>query len=472
MKKLPLILGAIIGLLAAPAYAQTDIYYGLTILNPDLKTKSENQYILVENGKIKKTGEGLPINLPKDVGRHNFKGFFAMPGLFDTHAHPTLGPLSIKVENGTPIVEIKKNEAMARHNARMLLGHGITTIRDPGSDTSEVIKFRNKIKNQIFPGPDSLTAGLIIDNPPFPLVGLTADRTNKTIEEIVAGQVTEGVDYIKLYTGLSPEELKRGIDAAHANNVQAISHLGDVSWTTAANLGIDGLVHMFPTSPDLLHQENRKKYIETRRPGAFEFFEWFEYADLEGPEIKEAIAAMADNGVHIDATLIAFHHAFWGDQPNTRDKFNHLTYPASLMNWQTLFKFDVGWGADDYKRAKAIWPKILKLTKMVFDGGVLMSLGTDQGNPFVAPGASLYQEMKLHSDAGISNWDILKMATSNGADTMRLSDRTGRVKAGLEADIIFLTKDPSIEISNIDTVEAVLSNGVLYNSQDLKRTIK
>jgi len=330
-----------------------------------------------------------------------------------------------------------------------------------------VIGFRNRIKRGLFPGPDSLVAGLIIDTSPFPIKGLVADRTQKSISEIVADQAAQGVDYIKLYTGLSAGELKEGIEAAHENNILAVTHMSDVSWTVAANLGIDAVVHMIPTSPDLLPENVRESYLESRRTGAFEFYEWYEKADLDAPEIKEMIEVMAKKKVHIDATLIVFYLAFWGDQPDVINANNHLSHPEMVLNWKTTFRFDLGWQADDYKRAKAIWPKVLRLTKMMHDAGVPMTLGTDQNNPFVAPGRSLYQEMKLHSDAGISNWDILNMATSRAADILGISNRTGRIQVGLEADIIFLEKDPAPNLSNIDSITAVLTNGTFYIASEL-----
>src|SRR5690606_2737490 len=110
-----------------------------------------------------------------------------------------------------------------------------------------------------------------------------------------------------------------------------------------------------------------------------------------------------------------FRLAFWGDEPAVRDEYLTLSHPDLVENWNTFFRFDLGWRPEDYARAKAVWPKILRFARLLHEAGVPMTLGTDQANPFVAPGASLMQEMKLHEDAGIEKWDILRMATSEAA---------------------------------------------------------
>ena len=63
--------------------------------------------------------------------------------------------------------------------------------------------------------------------------------------------------------------------------MRAIAHLTDVSWTRAAELGIDGLVHMMPVSADLLPAERREAWRASHRPGGFEWFEWYEAVDLD-----------------------------------------------------------------------------------------------------------------------------------------------------------------------------------------------
>ena len=70
-----------------------------------------------------------------------------------------------------------------------------------------------------------------------------------------------------------------------------------------------------------------------------------------------------------------------------------------------------GWTAEDFAEAKAAWPKVLGLTKMMYDRGVRILAGSDTPNPFVIPGVSLHRELELLVDAGIPPAQVLKIAT-------------------------------------------------------------
>jgi hypothetical protein len=224
---------------------------------------------------------------------------------------------------------------------------------------------------------------------------------------------------------------------------------------------------MMPISPDLLPTERRAAFRNSARPGTFAFFEWYEAVDLRAPEIAHMLSMLANRRVHVDATLVAFLAAFWGDDPGVRDWRLDLAHPTMVANWRS-FRFDAGWTAADYARAKAVWPKILELTRRMHAAGVPMTIGDDFGNPYVAPGASVAREMALHVEAGIPAWAVLRMATCDAADILRISDRTGRIARGLEADVVFLTADPAADVMNTTRVHAVLNNGRLLLGEDLR----
>jgi hypothetical protein len=226
-------------------------------------------------------------------------------------------------------------------------------------------------------------------------------------------------------------------------------------------------VHMMPVSPALIPADRRQAYLARRRPGSFEFFEWFEAADLDGPEIRRMIAILARRRVHVDATLVAFQPAFFGNEPAMLDRDRAYDHPAMVANWRRGFRFDQGWQTDDYRRAQAVWPRVLELTRRLYEAGVPLTIGTDQANPFIAPGISMSREMALHRQAGIPAWAVLRMATSDAARLIGVGGRTGRVRRGMEADILFIAADPLPDLNRVADVRAVLNNGVLHRPGSL-----
>lgn len=411
------------------------------IIDPETQSISAPSYLVVRDGKITERGARVPGGT--DIAhRLDLGGAYLLPGLIDTHAHVTLGPVTVDMMDGAPVLGIVYDEEIIRNSARNLLAFGVTTIRNPGGDAAANVAYREAVERGEIPGPSALVAGPVIDRPIAGFEGLVdAVSEDRPIEEIVRTQAKAGVDMIKFYYMLGEEDLRRGQAAADALGLPTVAHLG-VNWTEAAKIGIDAIVHVMPNSPDLLEPEAREAYQATKRPGSFEFFEWWEHADLSSPLIKEMIDTLVREQVHIDATLIAFRNAFWGDTPAVRDQYLDLAHPAFIENWTTLFRFDMGWQEEDYARARAVWPKILEFTRMLHEAGVPLTLGTDQANPYVIAGASLVQEMELHEEAGISRWDILQMATVDAANILGLGKQVGRIAPGLEADFVILKSNP------------------------------
>lgn len=461
-----LLFAAGLGACATPVPKGAAIYRNISLVDPVSETIAPNAWIIVSDGKIFRVGAGAAPRR-QFASTFDMDGAYATPGLIDTHAHVTLGTISIE-QTPVPALRANYDPAYTEHAARMLLAHGVTTIRNPGGDADINIAYREAAATGAIAGPDALVAGPVIDRSPLPFHGLS-DLTDEAhpIEAIVEAQAEKGVDYIKLYHSLTEEDVERAAAAARARGVRTIGHLG-ISWKKASELGVDALVHAIPASPDDLEPVQGEAYRRTARHGAFAFFEWWEAADLDSPAMQELIATLAERQTHVDLTLIAFRLAFWGDEPAVRDEYLTLSHPDLVENWNTFFRFDLGWRPEDYARAKAVWPKILRFARLLHEAGVPMTLGTDQANPFVAPGASLMQEMKLHEDAGIEKWDILRMATSEAARILRLDAKTGQIVAGLEADIVFTERNPLQSFDAFLAPRLVISNGRSFDPAALR----
>jgi imidazolonepropionase-like amidohydrolase len=60
---------------------------------------------------------------------------------------------------------------------------------------------------------------------------------------------------------------------------------------------------------------------------------------------------------------------------------------------------------------------------------------------------------------GMSNVDALRSATASSAELLRVDDRTGRIAEGFEADMILVPGDPLQDVSVLQDVLLVMSNG-------------
>lgn len=83
-------------------------------------------------------------------------------------------------------------------------------------------------------------------------------------------------------------------------------------------------------------------------------------------------------------------------------------------------------------------------------------------------GESLHHELELLVEAGISESEVIKIATRNGAESLGILNQTGTIDKGKQADMVVLSSNPLKEISNTKEIEAVVSDGKIIG-KDIAR---
>jgi imidazolonepropionase-like amidohydrolase len=121
----------------------------------------------------------------------------------------------------------------------------------------------------------------------------------------------------------------------------------------------------------------------------------------------------------------------------------------------------------DDKNDQYLWPKVLGLTKMMYDNGVEPLSGTDIPNFGLVPGESLHHELELLVEAGISPLDVIKIATRNGAEALGILNKVGTIENGKEADMIVIATNPIDNIGNTKDIEAIINDGKLVNRKEI-----
>jgi imidazolonepropionase-like amidohydrolase len=101
--------------------------------------------------------------------------------------------------------------------------------------------------------------------------------------------------------------------------------------------------------------------------------------------------------------------------------------------------------------------------KRVQDAGITVAAGTDAGNPGTLHGPSIYRELQLMADAGLSPMEVLVAATRNGARAMGREREVGTLEAGKAADLVMLDADPLADVRNYQRVRRVMKGGVFFS---------
>jgi len=273
-------------------------------------------------------------------------GKYLVPGFADMHVH-----LFEHGRDDKGNLRARFDRSTIEQMLRAFLDFGVTTIRDPGAETEAAVTLRNMVAKGAIAGPTILTCGRILNSSDFDPEPFQPVHSEEEIRREIRWQKAAGVDCIKVYASMPPDFVAAAIDEAHKNGLPIIGHLQRTTWTEAARMGIDGVEHAAPWS--------------SAGTTLFSRVEWLEHLDENA--IDEMVRELARHKVVVDPTLMAMVTKFYGDDPRwTQNPDIKLAPPLVQRSW-SFFTFTKEWTPEQYRAAHAAWPKLLQLTKKLFD---------------------------------------------------------------------------------------------------------
>ena len=402
------------------ALSQTDSFY---LLKPDRvfdgETMHNNWVVLVQGNKIEAAGT-MNFKLPANTRIIELKGTTLLPGLIEGHSHLFLHPYNETSWNDQVLKESRaERTARAVTHAKATLMAGFTTVRDLGTEGAmyDDAGLKKAIGKGIIPGPRMIIAtraivakgsyGPSYDNPDIDLPqGAEEVAGIDDITTAVRTQIGKGADVIKIYADYRWGKFGEALPTFSAEAIGCAT-------TIAKSGGRQVVVHAST-------KEGMKRSIAAG-------VATIEHGD-DGDE--EIFTLMKQKGVALCATLAA------GD---------------AVLQYG-------GW-------KKGMDPEPAKITAKkksfaaALKSGVTICMGGDVG---VYTHGDNAREMELMVEYGMKPLDVLKSATSVNADVFGYSDKIGRIKKGLLADIIAVEGDPSSTVKAIRQVTFVMKDGKIY----------
>jgi imidazolonepropionase-like amidohydrolase len=98
-------------------------------------------------------------------------------------------------------------------------------------------------------------------------------------------------------------------------------------------------------------------------------------------------------------------------------------------------------------------------------------MGTDAGNIGTLHGPSVFREIEIMTQAGLSPLQVLRSATSNGAKAMGMEREIGTLAPGKLADLVILDADPLASMMNLSRIHRVIKDGKVFAPDELMRSI-
>jgi hypothetical protein len=332
-------------------------------------------------------------------------GKFVIPGLWDMHVHLT-----------------------GREQLPVYLAHGVTGVRDMGSDFELVKQWRGAIQKGMLLGPRIETSGPVIDgfpaeNPSLPVNVVRDPREARSVFDRLDDQ---GVDFISVFPRLPR-------DAYFALAERARKYYSFVSGTVPATVSILEAIDARQKSIDrmsgiLLACSTEEKKLRPIRSLALERRDWEGFRDAE-------IAAM--NSFSPEKANALFHHMAL---------FETRSVPM-LVDLRAS------------PRQEGLFDMLVHVLMLMRSAGVRILAGTDAGQGDIRPGETLHQELELLVAAGLTPAEALRDATLEPARYLDATDSLGTVEPGKIADLVLLDANPLADIRNTRKIAAVISAG-------------
>ena len=142
--------------------------------------------------------------------------------------------------------------------------------------------------------------------------------------------------------------------------------------------------------------------------------------------MQRLFATLAKQQTRIDLTLVANELIYFARELETLypEPDMWVFHPQMRKGWRTaLAAPSYDWTATEVASAKQQMPKVQQLFKRLYDAGVPLAIGTDS----VASGPFYLRELQLSQAAGLTNWQVLQLATVGGARHLDLAE-TGQLK--------------------------------------------
>jgi imidazolonepropionase-like amidohydrolase len=104
-----------------------------------------------------------------------------------------------------------------------------------------------------------------------------------------------------------------------------------------------------------------------------------------------------------------------------------------------------------------------RVLKELSDAGAKILMGTDSPQLFNVPGFALHRELEVMSDAGMSNYEILKSGTATVGEYVAahlgLDGDFGTIAPGQRADLVLLGSSPLVDLANLFDRVGVMVRG-------------
>jgi len=438
------------------------------------KGLKENMTIVISKNEIIKVEKTSDLKLSEKNKIYDGTGKFIIPGLWDSHVH----------------FAFERELASSMFN--LFMAYGITSVRDTGGEINFLKDWKNISKNNPDIYPRVKIAGPLIDGkynvyngnsvyfPPLSVRTASVEETEVQVKELIKN----GVDFLKAYEMLTPDQFRIITKIAKENGLKVTGHIPlSMDVISASNMGLNSIEHLrnlemsstadtkellklrrtaLENKDGLLGSSLRTSLHNTQRMSSIK--------NIDSTELKKVLNTLAKNQTWQIPTLILY--SGWAYQLyeglEWRNTFDFL--PIEIKEkWNSQIE---SIQSRDNKERKEFADWLQSMTKLMNKMDITFMAGTDTPIGFQTPGHSLHKELEMLVKSGFSTLEALEAATYSPAQYFNMENKLGLIKVGYIADLIILSNNPLDNISNTKKIETVIKNGNLMDRNYLDSLLK
>ena len=368
----------------------------------------DNAVVVIHDGKIARVGPRRSTRIPAGAKVEDVSGAVITAGFWNSHVH-LISPVLLKARD-------LPDPALGQIMDGMYNRWGFTTVFDLASTMASANEIRGRIMAGKVPGPHVLTVG----EPFFP-----KDGTPIYVAELYRS------------TGLPKPEIRSIPEAVARVDKQVHEGADGVKLFTGAIVG--GKIGVLPMPLD----QARAVAAEAHRLGRPVFAH---------PSTQQGLDVAIEGGVDILAHT-APDAGPWTPAFVARLKAHHMALIPTLTLFDVEMKKE---GAPEADIKRELETVVQQARAQAQSGGDVL-FGTDVGYIDTVDTTEEFQLMGRAMD-----WRaILASLTTTPARRFHQSEKTGRVQAGLAADLVVLDADPAKDVTAFAKVRETLRDGVV-----------
>lgn len=397
-------------------------------------------------------------------------GKYVLPGFVDSHIH-----------FGTPTHILGGSLTNPEYVGKLLLAHGITTVRDAGSIMGLEWTLEHKKRSNT----GQIAAPRIVAYAMFPDIMESPDAARKWVRSVRK----TGADGVK-FRGAAPELFEAAINEAKKLGMGTAYHHAQISVSTtnvldSARLGLDSMEHWYglpeamfegqrvqdyPYDYDYSNEQDRfseagRLWAQTAQPGS------------------ENWVATRDELLELDFTLVPTFTIYEANRDlmraRTKEWHDEYTMPYMLRAFEPNPKvhgsYHFDWTTADEVAWKDNYRRWMSFVNDYKNAGGRVAAGADSGFIYGVYGFGYVRELEMLQEAGFHPLEVLQAATINGAQLLGLDKEIGSIQVGKKADFVIVDENP---IANLKVLygnghyKLDKATGKMGRSSGIRYTIK